>query len=172
MEHSQVRTGYQVHDVVVSVSTNASFDCSFNCSFDRSFDCSFDCLFDCSFGCSFNSSNKANRSISCFGNSSTSNEQLPYNCISISFNCCKNPAFGRICGRTWIICPNAAFRVIPFRFIKYAVTTMGEREIPAWQCTRILPVPCLEAIAPSMISQAASVIFEMGDSIESFMERR
>jgi len=64
------------------------------------------------------SSNKANRSFSRFGSSSTSSEQLPYNSTSISLNCRKKPAFGEICGRTRTICPSAALKVIPLRFIK------------------------------------------------------
>jgi len=49
---------------------------------------------------------------------------------------------------------------------------MGEREIPAEQWTRIFPVPFLDAMAPSMISQAASVIFDMEDETLSLKERR
>ena len=45
-------------------------------------------------------------------------------------------------------------RVIPFCFIKYAAATMGQRDMPADQCTGILPLPFLDAIALSMISQA------------------
>ena len=68
--------------------------------------------------------------------------------------------------------PKAAFKVIPFCFIKYAATTVGEREMPAEQWTRIFPVSFLDVIAPSMISQAASAIFEMEDEAESLRERR
>jgi len=71
-----------------------------------------------------------------------------------------------------MICPRAAFNVMRFRFIKYAATTMGEREMPAEQWTRIFPVPFWDAIAPSMMSQAASVTLEMEDEAESFRERR
>jgi hypothetical protein len=54
--------------------------------------------------------------------------------------------------------------------------------MPAEQCTKILPFPLppfkflddseVEAIAESMISQAASAIFEMEEEVESLMERR
>ena len=49
---------------------------------------------------------------------------------------------------------------------------MDEREMPAEQWTRMFPVPFLDAIAPSMISQAASAIFEMEDETESLRESR
>ena len=49
---------------------------------------------------------------------------------------------------------------------------MGEREMPAEQWTRIFPAPFLDVIAPSMISQAVSAIFEMHDETESLRERR
>jgi len=66
---------------------------------------------------------------------------------------------------------------------------MGEREMPAEQCTKIFPFPLplppplflddtdeedseASSIAESMISQAASTIFDMEEKVESLMERR
>ncbi|KAH9992272.1 hypothetical protein BJV77DRAFT_1150176 [Russula vinacea] len=66
--------------------------------------------------------------------------------------------------------PGSGFKGIPFRLIKYAATTVGEREMPAEQWTTIFPEPFSDAIASSMISQAASAIFEMDDETESLSE--
>jgi len=49
---------------------------------------------------------------------------------------------------------------------------MGKREMPAEQWTKIFPVPFLDPIALSMISQAASMVFEMEDETESLRESR
>lgn len=71
--------------------------------------------------------------------------------------------------------PSASFKDMPFLFIKYAATTVGEREIPAEQCTRIFPEPpfgILAASAASMTSQAESTIFSIEDVAESVKERR
>jgi hypothetical protein len=67
-----------------------------------------------------------------------------------------------------MICPRATFKDIPFRFIKTPRhKTMGEHEMHAEQWSRIFPVKFLDAIAPSMIPQSASVIFEMESETES-----
>lgn len=121
------------------------------------------------------SASNAIRSFFCFGSSSTSNDAVLNSSISISFSCLRNPAFGEICGRTRTMRPSASFRDMPFIFIRYAATTVGDREMPAEQCTRIFPWPpfgVLEANAESMMSQAESTIFCIEDVAESVKERR
>lgn len=116
--------------------------------------------------------NKARRSFSLRGSESTYSVALPKSSISRSFSCWRNPGLGDTCGRACRICWSAAFRDICRRFIRYAATTIGEREIPAEQCTRILPVPLREFNAASMTVHAVSQTLAMEDEGESLSDTR
>src|ERR1700761_3174790 len=89
--------------------------------------------------------------------------------ISISrfLSCCRNPGFGETCGRARTICPSATLSVMPRLFMRYAATTVGEREIPAEQWTRILPVASLDLRDSSMIVQAESQMLDIEEDGES-----
>jgi len=51
--------------------------------------------------------------------------------------------------------------------MRYAATTVGEREIPAEQWTRILPVASLDLRDSSMIVQAESQMLDIEEDGES-----
>lgn len=115
--------------------------------------------------------NKASLSSLLLGSSpSTFKLSCPCSLTSSSFNCLKNPSFGVTIGRANTIRLRASNKVKPCRLIRYAVTTVGDREIPAAQCTRT--APRLDASAASMNDVASRMTFSIDEDEESVRDTR
>lgn len=70
-----------------------------------------------------------------------------------------------------MMCPSASFNVIPFRFFKYITTTVGDLDMLATQCTRILLLSLFGATVPSITLQAVPAMLQREDEPLSLIGR-
>ncbi len=109
---------------------------------------------------------------------STSREFIRLQCCdaksssSISLSCARNLGFGDTCSRARRTFSSAASKDMPRSFMRYAATTVGERETPAEQWTRILPRPLSDCEANLMMSTEVLTMGATDDIVESLRESR